>query len=171
MRKIFLWFYCLPFGEAALLLLLASLLFWFLRKKLGDTAFWKTGILLLFLVWIAVIFFGTLGQRTEDGSLSPPILMPFASYCAVLNGGSRELLRTNFMNVVLFYPAGLLGCEALPKKWRKGWKGVLITVLLALVSGCIEYTQYQFGLGMAETDDVIHNTLGALLGGIVISIL
>ena len=32
------------------------------------------------------------------------------------------------------------------------------------MSTVIEYTQYHFSLGMAETDDVICNTLGAFIG-------
>lgn len=166
MRKIFLWFYCLPILDAVLLIVLATVVFLFLRKRFGNTLYWKVGIPFLFFCWVAVIFFGTLGQRTEGGNLSEPILMPFASYYTALNGGSKELYRTNFMNAVLFYPAGLLGCEALPKRWRKIWKVMLVTCVLALVSVGIEYTQYRFGLGLAEVDDVIHNTLGTLLGAV-----
>lgn len=116
-----------------------------------------------------MIFSGTLIQRTEGGNLSAPVLMPFASYQAAFNGGNKEIYRTNFMNVVLFYPAGLLGLEALPKDWYKLLKVALITALFFLVSACIEYVQYRFGLGLAEMDDVIHNTLGALLGAMVCS--
>lgn len=170
MRKIFLWFYCLPMGDAVLLILLTTVGFLLLRERFGKTPYWETGIPLLFLAWIAVILFGTLGQRTEGGNLSQPVLTPFASYYAALNGGSKELYRTNFMNAVLFYPAGLLGCEVLPTRWKKGWKAVLVTALFALVSFGIEYTQYRFGLGLAEADDIIHNALGTLLGAIVCTV-
>ena len=33
-----------------------------------------------------------------------------------------------------------------------------------LLSAGIEYTQYRFALGVAETDDVICNTLGVFIG-------
>lgn len=111
-----------------------------------------------------MILFGTLGQRIGAGSLSEPILTPFASYRAALRSGNRELYRTNFMNAVLFYPAGLLGCEVFPKGWKQSRKVILIPLLFTLVSIGIEYAQYRFGLGLAETDDVIHNTLGTVLG-------
>lgn len=166
MRKLFLWFYCLPISDAVLLVVLATLIFLLLRKKFGNTPYWRVGISILLVCWVAVIFFGTLGQRTEGGNLSEPILMPFASYYTALNGGSKELYRTNFMNAVLFYPAGLLGCEALPKRWSKVRKVVLLTGIFALLSIGIEYTQYRFGLGLAEVDDMIHNTLGTLLGAL-----
>lgn len=86
---------------------------------------------------------------------------------AALNGGNREIYRANYVNAVLFFPSGLLGFEMLPKCWSEGWKWLLTTVLLALFSACIEYAQYRHGLGLAEVDDVIHNTLGALLGATV----
>lgn len=166
MRKLFLWFYCLPIPAAVLLVILATMVFLFLREKFGNTPCWKAGIPLLFVCWIAVILFGTLGHRAEGGNLSEPILTPFASYYTALNGGGQEIYRTNFMNVVLFYPAGLLGCEMLPKRWRMVWRVVLVTILFLLISSGIEHSQYRFGLGLAETDDVIHNTLGTLLGAI-----
>lgn len=166
MRKIFLWFYCLPISDAVLLIVLATVIFLFLREKYGNTPYWKIGIPVLFGCWIIVIFFGTLGQRTEGGNLSEPILAPFYSYYTALNGGSQELYRTNFMNAVLFYPAGLLGCEVLPKRWSKVWKMILATCVFALLSIGIEYSQYRFAMGLAEVDDVIHNTLGTFLGAL-----
>lgn len=166
MRKLFLWFYCLPISDAVLLIVLATVVFLFLRERFGNTLYWKAGIPILFVCWIAVMLFGTLGQRTEGENLSEPILIPFYSYYTALNGGSQELYRTNFMNAVLFYPASLLGCELLPERWRKIWKVILVTCVFALLSIGIEYTQYRLAMGLVEADDVMHNTLGALLGAL-----
>ena len=163
MGRIFLWFYCLPLVDAALLVLLATVVFLILREELRRFPGWKAAVRVLFVLWLVVLFIGTLGQRMEGRGFSQPVLMPFASYYAVLHGGTREIWRTNFMNAVLFYPAGLLGCESLPGE-RKGWKAALVAASFALVSIGIEYAQFRFGLGLAETDDVLHNTLGALLG-------
>ena len=164
MHKIFLWFYCLPIIDAVLLILMGTAGFLLVRRKYGKTTYWKLGVHLLLFAWIAVILIGTLGQRTEGGNLSQPVLTPFASYYAAFQTGNRELYRTSFMNAVLFYPAGLLGCEVLPKHWKYCWRVALITVLFALVSSGIEYVQYHFSMGLAEADDVIHNTFGTLLG-------
>ena len=68
------------------------------------------------------------------------------------------------MNVILFYPAGLLTASLFPDKWtclQKIWSTV---ILFAMFSGMIEYVQFFYALGEPEMDDVIHNTLGALLG-------
>lgn len=170
MRNIFLWFYCLPIYEVVLLIILASAVFMFLRKHHEKTVYWEISLRLLFLFWIAVIFLGTLGQRSEGSNFTKPVLIPFVSYHAALQTGNQELYRTNIMNAILFYPAGLLGCGMLPKQWTWGRMAILVTAVFALVSIGIEYTQFHFGLGVAETDDVIHNTLGALLGSVVCSI-
>lgn len=167
MRSVFIWFYCLPIPDVILLTALAAGVFLFLRERFGDRRFWKAGMVAMLSVWIAVIFLGTLGHRTEGANPAEPVLMPFASYVQALTGGPRELFRTNFMNAVLFCPAGLLGCEILPKRWKKGWTMAAVVCVLAMLSAAIEYCQFRYGLGLAETDDVIHNTLGALAGALV----
>ena len=166
MNRIFHWFYCMPLSRAVIWILLAATLFLLLRSKLGEKTYWKAGVLLLFICWLFVIFFGTLGYRTEGDKLSEPILIPFYSYYTALNGGSEEIYRSNFMNIALFFPAGLLGCDLLPKRWRPFFSVLLVTGLFMLISIGIEYIQFQFSMGLAEVDDVIHNSLGVLLGGV-----
>lgn len=166
MHSIILWFYCLPVSDAVFLIFTATILFLLLRNNIGNSRYWKLGSSLLFFLWIAITLYTTLGLRTEGDYISAPVLTPFYSYYAVLHSGPQELYRANFMNVILFYPIGLLGYELLPKQWRRVWKTVFATCFPALLSIGIEYAQYRFHLGLAETDDVIHNILGALLGGL-----
>ena len=97
-------------------------------------------------------------------------MIPFHSYRAVIAGENKEILRSNFMNLILFYPAGLLACELLPKSWSRAKRVILVAVLFALVSTGIEFCQYHFALGQAEVDDVIHNALGALIGALISTI-
>ena len=113
---------------------------------------------------LAAVVYITVGQRSGSGGYGV-YLVPFHSFREVAAGGSRELYRSNFMNVLLFYPAGLLAVALLPERWP-GWLRLAVTVLcLTLLSGGIEYVQYRFAMGRCEIDDVIHNGLGALLGG------
>lgn len=70
------------------------------------------------------------------------------------------------MNVILFYPAGLLTASLFPDKWTRLQKIWSTVILFAMFSGMIEYVQFFYALGELEMDDVIHNTLGALLGTI-----
>ena len=167
----FLWFYCLSILAAVLLLLLVTGVYLMVRRWCGSLRFWRAGIALVLLAWLAVIAAATLADRMPGAVPVAPELLPFHSYRAVLAGESRELLRSNFMNTVLFYPAGLLGCNLLPGGWSRKRRVFLIASLCVLLSLGIECLQYRFALGQAEVDDVIHNGLGALLGGVVCELL
>lgn len=70
---------------------------------------------------------------------------------------TNQTLRLEiFHNILLFVPFG-----ALMAAFRPGAGAVLPALLL---SGLIETAQLVFGLGLCELDDVLSNTLGALLG-------
>ena len=164
------WFYCLPIPQALILLLFFSFLFLFLRQKQGKKRFWRLGIFAFALIWLLFIAAVTLMSRSLSESPMAPVLIPFHSYFLAFTGGNRELLRSNFMNVALFYPAGLVICELLPKGWRCRKKLFFIGVLFLSLSAGIEFCQFCFALGQAETDDVIHNVLGAITGALVCAI-
>ncbi len=79
--------------------------------------------------------------------------IPFWSY------DKPELLLENIMNVVVFVPVGLLlGCAFSGMKW---WKTLLIGAVFSVL---IEIFQLVFKKGFSEIDDVMHNTLGCLIG-------
>lgn len=166
----FLWFYCLSITDAVLLVIVVSAGYLILRQWLGDKRLWRPVIALLFLAWLAVIAVATLADRTPGLIPMEPELIPFHSYRAVMAGENKEILRSNFMNLILFYPAGLFACELLPKSWSQAKRIILVAVLFALVSAGIEFCQYHFALGQAEVDDVIHNALGALIGALISTI-
>ena len=164
------WFYCLPIPQALILLLFFSFLFLFLRQKQGKKRFWRLGIFIFTLVWLLFIAAVTLMSRSLSERPMAPELIPFHSYFLAFTGGNRELLRSNFMNVALFYPAGLVICELLPGEWRGRKKLFFIGVLFLSLSAGIEFCQFCFALGQAETDDVIHNVFGAITGALVCAI-
>ena len=120
---------------------------------------WRPGNLALLLMSAAVILYATLFSRAEGGGL---ILTPFAALAAARQ--QPELYREMLMNVFLFFPLGLTLSNALPRRWNR-WLRIGVTTLAGcLLSAGIECAQYRFALGLAETDDVLCNTLGALLG-------
>lgn len=91
---------------------------------------------------------------------------PFWSYDILQETPNSILLYENLMNVVVFVPVGfLLGFSFLSMKW---WKVLLIG---SGVSISIETLQYFFHRGFSEVDDVIHNTIGCLIGYGVYSLL
>ena len=114
----------------------------------------------LFFLSTAVVLYTTLLTRTSGGY--EVILTPFAALAAARV--QPELYREMLMNVFLFFPLGLTLSNALPRRWNR-WLRIGVTTLAGcLLSAGIEYAQYRFALGLAETDDVLCNTLGALLG-------
>lgn len=108
----------------------------------------------------ATILYATI--LTRSVGVSEAILAPFASLTAALQ--QPELYRAMLMNVFLFFPLGLTLSNALPQKWHRWGRIILTTLIGCILSAGIEYVQYRCALGLAETDDVICNTLGAFLG-------
>ena len=121
---------------------------------------WRWGNLVLVLLMTAAIFYATLFSRAEGST--GLILTPFASLTAARI--QPEIYREMLMNVFLFFPLGLTLSNALPRKWHRWLRIILTTFIGCALSAGIEYAQYRYALGLAETDDVICNTLGAFIG-------
>ena len=107
-----------------------------------------------------IILYATLLTRTP-GTYAV-VLTPFAALAAARQ--QPELYREMLMNIFLFFPLGLTLSNALPRRWHRWWRVVLTTLTGCILSAGIEYVQYRFALGVAETDDVICNALGAFIG-------
>ena len=83
---------------------------------------------------------------------------PFWTYKAILDG-KDEFVTEAIMNVIAFIPIGfLLGCSFVSLKW---WKVIIIACLFSLG---IEILQFIMMRGFSELDDVMHNTLGSMIG-------
>lgn len=163
MGRLLRWFYCLPVGQAALLMALAAAVFHLVKCRWGEYRLFRPLCAAVFAVWLGAMVYTTLGSR-EAADREILSLVPFHSYREVLAGGNIEILRSNFMNAALFFPGGILLGALLSRQWP-GWCRVLLgTVLLAALSAGVEYVQFTRALGWVEIDDVLHNTLGALLG-------
>lgn len=116
----------------------------------------KTGlrysVALLLIEYIFLIFCSTVFFRTTS-ELRKYDIHPFWSY------DRPELLVENIMNVVVFIPVGLLlGIAFKQVTW---WKVLLIGCGISVT---IESLQFFFMKGFSEVDDVIHNTVGCLIG-------
>lgn len=107
-----------------------------------------------------IILYATI--LTRSAGVPEVILTPYATFTAALQ--QPELYREMLMNVFLFFPLGLTLSNALPQKWHRWLRIILTTLVGCILSAGIEYAQYRYALGLAETDDVICNTLGAFLG-------
>lgn len=125
----------------------------------------KTGLrysaILLLVEYVFLIFCSTVFFRTTS-ELRKYDIHPFWSYQA-LQDGREDLLAENIMNVVVFVPVGLLlGIAFKQMTW---WKALLIGCSISVT---IESLQFFFMRGFSEVDDVMHNTVGCILGYIMV---
>jgi len=111
----------------------------------------------LFLVYCSTVLF----RDTKEASLYKPI--SFDIYRNLFVG---YVAPETFFNVLFFVPIGLLLCGA--AKWMKWWHAILIG---CCVSISIEVFQYFFRRGTMEVTDVIFNTLGCVIGIMIIAVL
>jgi len=122
----------------------------------------KTGlrysVALLLIEYIFLIFCSTVFFRTTS-ELRKYDIHPFWSYQAIQEG-KEDLLAENIMNVVVFIPVGLMLGSLL--RVKGSW---LFTLLIGCgISIIIESLQFFFMRGFSEFDDVMHNTVGCLIG-------
>lgn len=151
--------YTCSLPTAALILLCMAVLWPFFSVRTKSYG-WSIINFSLFLGSLTFILFATILTRTPGDY--EVILTPFATFTAARQ--QPELYREMLMNVFLFFPLGLTLSNALPRKWHRWGKIALTTLVGCILSAGIEYVQYRYALGLAETDDVICNTLGAFLG-------
>lgn len=121
----------------------------------------KTGLrysaTLLLVEYIFLIFCSTVIFRVACETMKYDF-QPFWSYKAIQEG-REDLLAENIMNVVVFVPVGLLfGIAFKQMTW---WKALMIGCSISVT---IESLQFFFLRGFSEVDDVMHNTVGCLIG-------
>lgn len=85
-------------------------------------------------------------------------LRPFWSYEAIMNG-RKDLIKEHYLNVAVFIPLGMLLWVVL--KQKKWWKALVFGCVASLL---IEAMQLVLKRGLCEFDDVMHNTLGCVIG-------
>lgn len=146
----------------------------FIAWKGFKTGFRYSAILLLveyvFLLFCSTVIFRDTGETRQYD------FHPFWSYQAIQDG-REELLAETIMNVVVFIPVGLMLGSLLRVKgsWLPNGSWLLVkgSWLLVAIIGCgisvtIESLQFFFMRGFSEVDDVMHNTLGCILGYLIL---
>ena len=157
MNKLFVYIYCQPLQRLCWLMLSLVVLWGYLGFRERNSLRWRLFNAAVFIGITAVIFYMTVYTRGETADV--PVLVPFQSFREAKI--QPELYRSMLMNVFLFVPLGMSG----PFVLGKGrWAPFLSVILSLAFSAGIEYLQYTYALGRCEVDDVIMNTLGALLG-------
>lgn len=129
--------------------------FVFYRKdKLRGSAFAAFPLFAFYLSFVLTI---TIIERIVTAKAKYELEL-FWTYKAI-QAGQTDLRAEIFWNVVLFIPIGILVSMMLSKK-RK-WLSIIIGFLM---SAGIELTQLLLHRGLFEFDDMVHNTLGTVIG-------
>lgn len=108
--------------------------------------------LLLLAIYILFIAFMTLMFR--ENRTGQANLQLFWSYRLLLH---NDYLRLEiFNNIWLFVPLGTILYQLYPR--------ISAILFILLISGLIEISQYVFGIGLFELDDLFSNCLGGMIG-------
>lgn len=130
----------------------------------------------LFVIYIIVLFKITIFRYPNmiynflDGysygarNLNTNIFETIDRYFTFMSNGGFLIGLSNLLgNVILFIPLGFMVPVLFPKM-----DNIIKIVLLAIVLSCsIEVFQYIFSIGATDVDDVILNTIGAIVGYLI----
>lgn len=159
-------FYALPLVEV-FVIMLCLVMTWavitkLLRRKEKAYQWWKRfNIVLCICSFLLIIKMTLWGRNPGVRELE---LLPFYTFTTV--SYNNEAFRTMLMNVMLFVPFGLTipyVIEVMPMKERR-YRWITCVLIGLLISVAVEGVQYWLGIGRTETDDVICNTVGCLMG-------
>lgn len=128
--------------------------------------------LLLLGEYVFLLFGSTVIYREASDAISGHSFHLLWSYRAYLSGENPNLLVENIMNTMVFVPIGILVGTLIPQnRWsmvegndkvKKAW---LVAISVGfLISVTIESLQFFLFRGFAELDDVMHNSMGSLIG-------
>ena len=116
---------------------------------------WKSAFQWLTIGYCLLVLYVTVFSRPQNEQMQY-CLVPLHSYYSIFTD-NRFLLPQVVMNVVMFVPLGVLMGFL-----NHDWKGILLAGML--FSMIIEGLQLVMMRGTAEVDDVIHNTVGCMIG-------
>jgi glycopeptide antibiotics resistance protein len=118
---------------------------------------------ILLLVKLLFLSRVSLAEPLHSQGLRSINLIPFNSIMEFLSGGTENLKRFAFSNlvgnIIIFIPLGI--CLPLLKKDKRVFVNLLFIFIASLFA---EVIQGILGIGTADIDDIILNCLGGLLG-------
>jgi len=118
---------------------------------------------LVVLIEIVVLILCATVFLRETAESRDYCLVPLWSYAMESQDLQYSMYVENLMNVLMFVPFGFaLGCAFNDMSWKK-----MMVVSLSMSAG-IEILQYVMKKGFAEVDDVMHNTVGCVIGYLLV---
>ena len=135
---------------------------------------WRKVVGLLLVEYVFLIYCSTVIYRKASEGVAGHNFHSFWSYEAIKNG-KEDLIAENIMNVVVFVPVGmLLGLITLKTQTCRRTRIARISLIVGTgltISGSIEVLQFFLMRGFSEFDDVFHNTMGCLIGFMIITMI
>ncbi|MGN1419420.1 MAG: VanZ family protein [Acutalibacteraceae bacterium] len=120
-------------------------------------------VLGVFSAWVSVFFFAYLAVfRRPSGDETLTALAPLLSYRQYITWyGGIDVFAQDIENIMIFVPIGFSLPFVLGEKCSSFVSVGSLGFLLSLFA---EVSQLIFKLGVCETDDVLNNTIGAVVG-------
>lgn len=144
-------------------LLLAILILVVPGRKISDRVALAALAAFLTLVFASTVLFR---MEMQPGTNN---FVPFFTWQQALSARNVQLLLQNIENIALFVPAGIaLGWLC---RNAKPSECVIAIAGVVLFSLAIEALQFHYSIGICDIDDVIDNSLGAILGFVAMWIL
>ena len=144
------------------ILLVYNLIRKFRKQKKVTIPIGRLLLCAVFIIYLVVVVGATmLRYRMHSFAGGIGELYPlFYSYKEAWNHFSAREWRNIILNIMMFVPFGVL-LPFVSKKFQAFWKTYLAGFLFTVL---IEITQLLFHLGICELDDLMNNTVGAMIG-------
>ena len=150
------WYYWL------IAVILCCFVFLLSKKKLSSKIALVNGLLATYTFLIIVSTVMNRGVSSETYNL-----VPFRTLWAFLLSGKKGGIPEAFLNMVLFSPFGFLNAIVVQSIYKNKtflFRSILTIIPGTMLSIAIETSQFIAHRGLCETDDVIHNTYGTIIG-------
>lgn len=157
-RYMLLGYYWQLFSYVITMLLSAALVPLAKRRNLAP---WKCILAVLLIFYMTTVFVATVLARGPIIG-ETVILSLFWSWRKALRG-SKYIRRLILENIIMLMPVGFL----LPLIYQRAFTAVRTVFIGFIFSLIIETSQYFLKTGLFETDDILHNTVGTLIGYII----
>lgn len=137
------------------------------RKKDEETVeeyekFYSTASVVFTVFYIIVLIYCFFIIRFPGGERETPNFDPLDVFKVTFFSGYLDYERLVLFlgNIAIFIPLGYLLCHRL----NRGGLKIVLVLLPVVLSSAIEFSQYYFGMGHPDVDDVILNVIGFYIG-------